>query len=85
MANFRHLSLCFDLDGTLIDTAPDLVRVLNAVISEEGLPETSFEEARKAVGYGSRALITGALARAGREVPDARIDELQKLFLKLPV
>ncbi len=83
MANLGHLSLCFDLDGTLIDTAPDLVRVLNAVIAEEGLPETEFVEARKAVGYGSRALINGALAREGKTLPDARIDDLQQLFLKL--
>ena len=83
MANLGHFSLCFDLDGTLIDTAPDLVRVLNAVIAEEGLPETAFEEARKAVGYGSRALINGALEREGKKLTEARIDELQQLFLKL--
>ena len=83
MANLRHLSLCFDLDGTLIDTAPDLVRVLNDVIAEEGVPETEFKEARKAVGYGSRALINGALERENKSLSEARIDELQKLFLKL--
>ena len=83
MANLGHYSLCFDLDGTLIDTAPDLVRVLNAVIAEEGLAETEFREARKAVGYGSRALINGALARESKSLPKARIDELQQLFLKL--
>ena len=83
MAIFENLSVCFDLDGTLIDTAPDLVRVLNTVIAEESLPETQFDEARKAVGFGSRALITGALSRADRDVSDARIDELQQLFLKL--
>ena len=83
MANLGHLSLCFDLDGTLIDTAPDLVRVLNAVIAEEALPETAFEDARKAVGYGSRALINGALEREGKKLTEARIDELQQLFLKL--
>ena len=83
MANLGHFSFCFDLDGTLIDTAPDLVRVLNAVIAEEGLPETEFSEARKAVGYGSRALINGALAREGKTLPETRIDELQQLFLKL--
>lgn len=83
MAIFENLSVCFDLDGTLIDTAPDLVRVLNAVIAEETLPETDFDEARKAVGYGARALIIGALSREGRDVPDVRIDELRELFLKL--
>lgn len=83
MSAFTHLSLCFDLDGTLIDTAPDLVRVLNDVIAQEGLAETDFDEARKAVGFGSRALINGALARAGHNVSEARIDQLQKLFLEL--
>jgi len=83
MANLGHFSLCFDLDGTLIDTAPDLIRVLNAVIAEENLPETEFDEARKAVGYGSRALINGALNRAGKKLPKTRIDDLQQLFLKL--
>lgn len=83
MRNFRTLSVCFDLDGTLIDTAPDLVRVLDLVIAEEGLPPTDFKEARKAVGFGSRALIKGAFERAEHKVDQKREDELQKLFLKL--
>ena len=77
------MSVCFDLDGTLIDTAPDLVRVLNLVIAEEGLSDTDFSEARKAVGYGSRALIKGAFERAGHKVSQDREDELQQLFLRL--
>lgn len=82
--NYLHgLTLCFDLDGTLVDTAPDLIRVLNLVIAEEGLSKTDFKQARKAVGYGSRKLITEACARAQHSPSDARIDELQKLFLKL--
>jgi len=83
MTNFRTLSVCFDLDGTLIDTAPDLVRILDMVIAEEGLGKTDFAQARKAVGYGSRALIKGALKREDHTVPQNREDELQKLFLKL--
>jgi len=78
-----RLTFCFDLDGTLVDTAPDLVRVLNLVIAEEGLAETNFKEARKAVGYGSRMLITEACARAEHNISDSRVDELQQLFLKL--
>ena len=66
------MSVCFDLDGTLIDTAPDLVRVLNLVIAEEGLGDTDFSEARKAVGYGSRALIKGAFKRAQHQVSQDR-------------
>ena len=83
MTDFTKLSLCLDLDGTIIDTAPDLIRVLNLVIKEEGLPETEFAEARKAVGFGSRALINGALERGAHKLAESRIDELQQLFLKL--
>ena len=83
MTNFGNLSVCLDLDGTLVDTAPDLIRVLNTVIAEEGLPETEYCKARQAVGYGSRVLITQALARAGYTLPETRIDEMRTLFLRL--
>jgi len=77
------LTLCFDLDGTLIDTAPDLIRVLNLVIAEEGLPETDYKTSRKLIGYGSRRMIVDAFAKADHEVSAARIDELRELFLTL--
>lgn len=83
MKYLRNLSLCLDLDGTLIDTAPDLVRVLNLVIAEEGLLETDYTLARRDVGYGSRKLITEAFKRANTQLSHTRIDELQHLFLKL--
>jgi len=77
------LTLCFDLDGTIIDTAPDLVRVLNLVIAEEGLPETNYKAIRKLIGYGSRRMIVEAFARESHKASPARIDALQKIFLKL--
>lgn len=77
------LSLCFDLDGTLIDTAPDLIRVLNTVIAQDGLSETNFKAARLDVGYGSRKLITEAFKRADQPIATDRIDSLQKDFLRL--
>ncbi|WP_409431802.1 HAD family hydrolase [Litorimonas sp. RW-G-Af-16] len=75
------MTLCFDLDGTLVDTAPDLIRVLNDVIAMDGLPKTNFKEARKAVGFGSRALISEAFMRAEADLPPSRLDELQQVFL----
>lgn len=47
----------FDLDGTLIDTAPDFHRVLNRLRAEEGLPSVPFATVRTAVADGSRGLI----------------------------
>jgi len=83
MQSLHNLSICLDLDGTIVDTALDLVRVLNVVIAEEGLPRTDFDAARQDVGFGSKVLITEAFKRADHDISQTRIDELQKLFLKL--
>lgn len=82
MTKLHNLSICFDLDGTLVDTAPDLVRVLNSVIAEDGLPETDYKAARDRVGFGARVLIAEAFARAGAPITDARLDALLNLFLE---
>lgn len=70
-------TLVFDLDGTLVDTAPDLVRALNVVIAEEGLPPVSLDAALTMVGRGGRVLIQRAFAADGRNVEGA---ELERLF-----
>lgn len=75
------LSFCFDLDGTLIDTAPDLVRVLNDVVRTEGVAPVNFNLARNQVGYGSMALIRIAYKEAGRELSDSTASALQDMFL----
>ena len=83
MKNLQNISICFDLDGTLVNTAPDLIRVLNEVIALEGLPKTNFKEAQKSVGYGARKLIIEALQREKHEVSKTRLDKLQKIFMNL--
>lgn len=81
MNMFAGLSLCFDLDGTLIDTAPDLVRVLNEVITADGLPETDFNAARKQVGRGAKYLITQAFERENKAISPEHAEELLAVFL----
>ena len=75
------VSICFDLDGTLVDTAPDLVRVTSEVIAGRGHGPVSYRKARKAVGYGSRRMITDALADVNDAASDAEIDKMQAEFL----
>ncbi len=70
-------TLVFDLDGTLVDTAPDIVRALNAVLVEEGVAPVTREAAVTMVGRGARILIATAFAAAGRSVAGA---ELERLF-----
>ncbi|MCX7645151.1 MAG: phosphoglycolate phosphatase [Rhodobacteraceae bacterium] len=57
--------LVFDLDGTLIDSAPDIHRVANAVLALEGLAPISFAEARSFIGSGVSAFVARALAARG--------------------
>ena len=60
-------TVVFDLDGTLVDTAPDLVAMLNTIFSREGLPPVAFDAARNMVGRGARAMIErGLAAQAGQ-------------------
>ncbi len=61
-----HPIVVFDLDGTLVDTAPDLVETLNVVFAREGLPPVAYETARNMVGGGARLMIERGLAAEGR-------------------
>ena len=73
--------LVFDLDGTLVDSAPDLGRGLNAVLAEEGRPPLSIPVIRELVGDGVTALVERALARTGRPVPAGALAGLVERFV----
>jgi phosphoglycolate phosphatase len=57
-------TVVFDLDGTLVDTAPDLVATLNTILGQEGLPPIAFAAARNMVGGGARHMLERGLAAA---------------------
>ncbi len=73
--------LVFDLDGTLADTAPDLIGTLNVLLAREGLPAQAPREARAFVGAGARALIERGFAAAGAPPEKERADALVAEFL----
>lgn len=75
------LTIVFDLDGTLVDTAPDLIGTLNVVFTQHGLPTLPFETARPLIGGGARAMIERALAREGRSCSTADVDALYGPFV----
>jgi phosphoglycolate phosphatase len=58
-------AVIFDLDGTLVDTAPDLMRATNHVLEGLGRRAISMDEVRSFVGHGARALLTRGLAATG--------------------
>jgi phosphoglycolate phosphatase len=74
-------TVVFDLDGTLVDTAPDLVATLNTIFARERLPALDFDVARNLVGGGARFMIERGLAAAGRSLPAAEIDRLFREFI----
>lgn len=72
----------FDLDGTLADTAPDLIAALNAVLKAGGFPPLELEIARDLIGAGARALITRGLHEAGyKSIDDAQLERMFRQFL----
>lgn len=73
--------LVFDLDGTLVETAPDLTAALNTVLAIEGLPRADPIRARNAIGHGARAMIKRALTDISEPADDARLDRLLAEFL----
>lgn len=77
------LSICFDLDGTLVDTAPDLVRVTSEVIAGRGHGPVNYRLARNAVGFGSRRMIIDALNAVNDPASETEIDAMQAEFLRL--
>ncbi|WP_299978115.1 HAD-IA family hydrolase [uncultured Pseudoteredinibacter sp.] len=74
-------AVLFDLDGTLIDTAPDFIRVVNQLLAEDKRPAISDESIRATVSAGSRALVQLAYnLNAGDEQVEAIRERLLKLY-----
>src|ERR1700691_2390644 len=74
-------TLVFDLDGTLVDTAPDLIDTLNFTLVRYDLPAVRFDVARPLIGGGARGMIERALAAEGRDCSPAGVDELYAAFV----
>jgi phosphoglycolate phosphatase len=74
-------TVVFDLDGTLIDTAPDLVDTLNVVFTRAGLPPVPFTAARNMIGGGARVMIERGIEAQGRPPIAAEIDRLLRDFI----
>ncbi len=73
----------FDLDGTLAETAPDIMRVLNVILVREGLSALPVAKARDLVGAGARALLERGFRVRGRELTPERLEVLFLDFLEI--
>lgn len=73
--------LVLDLDGTLVDTAADLVATLNLILTGEGIAPLAYDEAVKKIGHGAKAMLEAGLAAQGIHPPPERIDALYAAFI----
>lgn len=75
--------LVFDLDGTLVDSATDLILTLNRLLDREGIAPVALADARHLVGAGVKPLLARALAQQGADSSDANVDRLYVTYLEL--
>lgn len=76
----RFGAILFDLDGTLVDSAPDLGAALNAALAEQGQPPVSEAEVRRWIGNGARMLVVRALV--ARHLPEGATDTVLAAFMR---
>ena len=69
-------TIVFDLDGTLIDTAPDLVETLNVIFTRGGLAPLPYDTARNLVGSGAKAMIARGVEADGRIFSLAKLEDM---------
>lgn len=74
-------ALIFDLDGTLVDTAPDLLGAMNAVLTQQGRQPVDPETLRHMVGFGAASLIRQAMTATGDPVAEDRLPKLVDDFV----
>ena len=75
------VTVVFDLDGTLVDSAPDLMHATNHILAREGRRKVSMDEIRSMVGQGAKKLIERGFAATGEPVAEHRLKRLYHDFV----
>ena len=79
----QNFTILFDLDGTLVDTAPDLMRAHNYVMKKFGYPTKSTEEIRNLVGQGAGAMLGRSIwGQAKKEFGKVLDEKIKKEMIK---
>ena len=84
MASYENIvAIVWDLDGTLIDSAPDLAGALNTLLREHSLPQLGAETVRRMIGNGVAKLIERGFRAVGQTLSGAEIETLQPRFMQI--
>lgn len=81
MAHFPFDTIGFDLDGTLVDTAPDLCVAVNHALAVGGREPVTPETTRELIGGGTRAMLTRALERTGGMIEEPEFQPLYEALM----
>nr|WP_321463734.1 phosphoglycolate phosphatase [uncultured Cohaesibacter sp.] len=81
MTSRRFSCVLFDLDGTLVDTAPDLTGALNHVLAQYQLAPFSVEKVRNTVGFGARITIERSMSHYNKTLSEEALDIAHAQFL----
>lgn len=73
--------IAFDLDGTLVDTAPDLIGALNHILVREKMSPLPLDSARNLIGAGARRLLERGLEVENRQVTPAEMTKMTEDFI----
>lgn len=76
-------TLAFDLDGTLVDSAPDITTAVNRLLAELGRPPLALAEVRQLVGDGIAVLLGRALAAGGAAIEENRLPAIHERYREL--
>lgn len=84
MKSLEGWTIVFDLDGTLVESAPDLLAALNHVLAIDNLPPVRLDQIRDMIGHGAKAMIRKGWEKSGSGISDdmlsARFDEFLNFY-----
>jgi phosphoglycolate phosphatase len=83
LSAFAGATIALDLDGCLVDTAPDLIGTLNTILAEHGHAGLPLASARTVVGHGARAMISLGFDAVGETLDPGKMDRLFDRFIEL--
>jgi phosphoglycolate phosphatase len=83
MMSLQGAVIAFDLDGTLVDTAADLIGSMNVILAEHGLAAEPVDAARRLIGHGVAAAVARAFAEKGLALEGERLTEMVGRFTEV--